>query len=280
VSSLFFCYCAWVTQKTVLVSLTPLYSLQKRPIRRLTTFLTVWNTITSVVFIGFGIFMLIFTRERHQLSTYNYAAVGLAVAFYICGAVDTFAMFLSSSKLYRKLSSMEKEIAQNLIGNRSNASAQQHNTFDSYQAFKRRLRLLQFNSMGIFIPYTALAIAVPVTVYVYGSFPYFYLALYLILVTSAFFFTGALLLFVNPATGRGVNSTNGGGDVSAKEKKSSKELPIAIGQNQRLAASLTGNNADAVVAVEPASMRMEEEDRNFEELSRVSTGGHHLSQDV
>jgi hypothetical protein len=199
-SALFFSYCAFLTQQFVLSALEPIYSLQKRPMRRFSVFLTAWNVLISLSCFGSAVAMVVTGRDDSQIVGYNYAACGLATSFYIAGLVDNLAMFWAAEKLHSKLLEMEHILGRTLVQDAS--EPQSITTARGYQTFKRKLRLLQLNAMGIIVPYTIFVFMAPIVPFVFGSFPFFWVILYCIMVFSAMFFTVSLLYFVKPTSGK------------------------------------------------------------------------------
>ena len=201
-SVIHFCVCVLIVQQIILISLMPIYSLQHQSVERLRRTLLIWCVVICLCFLATAIAMLVTMRADDLMNEYNYAAFASTGVLWIYGFISAIWVIWASSKLHSKLSDMGKfHVEESIDGQRY-----------TYDGLKTRLRLLQFGAIGISIPYIALLVAVPVVIYVYGSFPYFYVVFYLEMSTGAFFFTGTAFQFVNP--------TNKASSASVKRSRS------------------------------------------------------------
>ena len=176
---------SYMCQKVLLLALTPVYAVQHKPIDRLQRFLVGWNIISCVSFWACGIAMLVACRGTSNLAKYNVATFAANATFWICAIVDMGAMIWSCEKLHRQIADMQRMLVPNALSAR-------------YIGLSKRLRFLQTTSGIIAVPYILLLIITPIIITIYGSFPYFFVIVYLEMIDGACFFSGALLLFVNP----------------------------------------------------------------------------------
>ena len=181
--SLNLAFSQFTLQKAIIVILSPVYALQRKSFARIEWMLRTCSLLSIVPNAASGIAMLVLTRTGNEAS-YNFAVFGLLATLFVFGIADFAITFYSAAILLRHLSAVSQV---NINGHQG--------TRHSWLVF--RLRLVQINAINFIVPFVLLLISIPTVISIYGSFPYFYVVIYIIGGICAFSYLAATL-FVKP----------------------------------------------------------------------------------